>query len=136
MTNENLRRQNLDTDGDGLSDGREISLGTNPLEYNAFLDTDADRISDQDEISVGTNPLEARSRTYDHIRNISMKKEALGPGFYALLGVAALATSGVTYKGLPMNTPNQKGGVALAGTAGLASLGYSVYETICRKSGR
>ena len=41
-----------DTDGDGLSDGAEVSLGTNPLD----LDTDDDGLSDGFEMQLGTNP--------------------------------------------------------------------------------
>jgi hypothetical protein len=44
----------LDTDGDGLSDAREEALGTDPL----LADSDGDGLSDQDEIDVyGTDPL-------------------------------------------------------------------------------
>ena len=45
-----------DEDGDGLTNGEEISLGTDPL----WDDTDSDSLSDYDEIETyGTNPLEA-----------------------------------------------------------------------------
>jgi len=44
-----------DTDGDGLLDYEEVSIGTNPL----FWDTDGDGISDGEEVLLyGTNPLE------------------------------------------------------------------------------
>ena len=42
-----------DTDGDGLSDGEEITRGTNPL----LADTDGDGLSDGEEITRATNPL-------------------------------------------------------------------------------
>ena len=46
-----------DNDGDGLSNGFEILIGTNPNNP----DTDGDGFSDGDEINAGTNPLEATS---------------------------------------------------------------------------
>lgn len=42
-----------DTDGDGLADGREIALGTDPLNP----DTDGDGVSDARELERGTSPL-------------------------------------------------------------------------------
>ena len=49
---------NPDTDGDGLTDGEERALGTNPL----IADTDGDGISDGDEVhKFHTNPLLADS---------------------------------------------------------------------------
>ncbi len=45
-----------DTDGDGLTDAEEQTLGTDPLK----TDTDADQLSDWDEVRVyRTNPLNA-----------------------------------------------------------------------------
>ncbi|NDA27092.1 MAG: hypothetical protein EBZ05_09755, partial [Verrucomicrobia bacterium] len=44
---------NLDTDGDGLSDAEEATLGTNP----SLADTDGDGVSDGAEVRSGTNPL-------------------------------------------------------------------------------
>ena len=46
-----------DDDGDGLSQARELELGTNPL----VSDTDGDGFSDGVEINAGTNPLDAES---------------------------------------------------------------------------
>lgn len=42
-----------DTDGDGLLDSNELSLGTNPQ----IADTDNDRMNDGDEVTRGYNPL-------------------------------------------------------------------------------
>ena len=47
----------LDDDGDGLSDGDEVLLGTDPL--NA--DTDGDGIDDGAEVAAGTDPTVAES---------------------------------------------------------------------------
>ena len=42
----------LDTDGDGLTDVTEATLGTNPN----LADTDGDGVSDGDEVAAGTDP--------------------------------------------------------------------------------
>jgi len=48
--------QVIDTDGDGLSDSEELSLGTNPKQ----TDTDKDGLFDKEEIRIyKTNPLKA-----------------------------------------------------------------------------
>jgi hypothetical protein len=44
-----------DSDGDGLSDGAEVALGTNPM----TPDTDADGLTDWAEVALGTSPLRA-----------------------------------------------------------------------------
>ena len=44
-----------DDDNDGLPNGRELELGTDP----AVADSDNDGINDDDEIAAGTNPLVA-----------------------------------------------------------------------------
>ena len=46
---------NPDTDGDGLSDGYEIAIGTDPLE----ADTDGDDVNDRLECQLGTDPTRA-----------------------------------------------------------------------------
>ena len=43
----------LDSDGDGLSDAQEASLGTDPL----VVDTDAGGVADGTEVAMGTDPL-------------------------------------------------------------------------------
>jgi len=48
--------RNRDTDGDGVSDGDEVALETNPLVYDS--DPDGDGISTPDEIANGTNPTD------------------------------------------------------------------------------
>ena len=54
LNNNNVLDQDLDTDGDGLSDYDEIYLyGTSPY----LEDTDSDGISDYDEIKRGSDPL-------------------------------------------------------------------------------
>jgi hypothetical protein len=53
-TNPNL----FDTDGDGVGDGMEVALGTNPLVADAWVgrDSDGDGIDDLTEIALGTDP--------------------------------------------------------------------------------
>lgn len=46
-----------DMDGDGLSDGEEIEIGTNPV----VADTDDDGTNDGDEIAMGTDPRDPAS---------------------------------------------------------------------------
>jgi hypothetical protein len=50
----------VDTDGDGLLDGEEDDLGTDP----AQTDTDGDGFDDGDEVDGDTNPLYAPSHPY------------------------------------------------------------------------
>lgn len=45
--------ENADSDGDGLNDADELRVGTDPLSY----DSDGDGIGDGAEITAGTNPL-------------------------------------------------------------------------------
>lgn len=47
----------LDSDQDGLSDKKEIELGTNPYSY----DSDSDGFSDLEEVKSGHNPLKVES---------------------------------------------------------------------------
>ena len=53
---------NPDTDGDGVSDGEELKIGTDPLKY----DTDGDGIGDGDELILGLDPT---SETTDGIKD-------------------------------------------------------------------
>ncbi len=48
-----IRLTPQDTDGDGLSDSQEVSIGTDPNNP----DTDGDGINDGDEVDAGRNPL-------------------------------------------------------------------------------
>ncbi len=50
-----------DTDGDGLSDGQEVSLATNPV----AADSDGDSFNDFIEVQAGSNPLVATSVPQD-----------------------------------------------------------------------
>lgn len=45
----------LDSDGDGLTNGQELALGTNPY----LADTDGDGVNDGQEIADGTDPLDS-----------------------------------------------------------------------------
>ena len=49
-----------DADGDGLTDGEELALGTDPQD----ADSDNDGWSDGEEVSLGTNPTYAYSHPY------------------------------------------------------------------------
>lgn len=51
--NKEIKDLNKDTDKDGLSDAKEVELGTNPKEK----DTDGDGYSDGDEVEEGYDPL-------------------------------------------------------------------------------
>ncbi len=45
---------NADSDGDGLTDGLEVALGTDPFS----ADTDGDGFSDSEEVAAGSDPLD------------------------------------------------------------------------------
>ena len=75
---QSLAAQN-DTDSDGLTDGEERELGTDPQRK----DTDGDGLSDLDEVrTYCTNPLKASSdgKTQDKIRVETLQKEASDAG--------------------------------------------------------
>ncbi len=52
-------KSSSDTDGDGLSDAEEISIGTNPTK----IDTDGDSYSDKVEVDKGYDPLKSPAGT-------------------------------------------------------------------------
>lgn len=68
-----------DTDGDGLTDGEELSrYGTDPLKY----DTDGDGIGDGDEVVIGLDPLTPSTfgypdSEYHAVRVVSAEDELL-----------------------------------------------------------
>ena len=72
--------------GDGLLDGNEIEIGTDPLD----ADSDGDGCSDSDEIAGGTDPLDSTDCTQLVIEGVDFDR-----------GVAVLllpqTTLGVTY---------------------------------------
>ncbi|HFU4460717.1 TPA: hypothetical protein ACGO93_002229, partial [Streptococcus suis] len=59
LTNGSSLAYNLaaDDDGDGLSNGEELEIGTNPRNS----DTDGDGRNDGDEVNDGTNPTDPNS---------------------------------------------------------------------------
>lgn len=65
---------NADSDGDGLSDGDEVAQGTNP----AAQDTDGDTYWDSWELAEGTDPNNADSRIYQGYWPYNPNKDALG----------------------------------------------------------
>lgn len=74
---------NADSDGDGLSNKKEIELGTDPV----FEDTDDDGLSDGEEVNTyNTNPLKADTDD-DGINDgdeISMGLDPLNPNTYGI----------------------------------------------------
>lgn len=79
---ENVRLQQIDTDGDGLNDFEEINFH----ETSAYIpDTDSDGISDGDEIAQGKDPLcpegqECGSKVDDSREVVSADGEGNGTG--------------------------------------------------------
>lgn len=57
---ENQPDLSIDSDGDGLTDGQELELGTDP----AKVDTDGDGYWDSDEINENHDPLDPEDRIY------------------------------------------------------------------------
>lgn len=49
----------MDSDGDGIFDTVEATIGTNPNNF----DTDGDGLNDGDEVDNGTNPLQKEPTT-------------------------------------------------------------------------
>ena len=68
-----------DSDGDGLSDGDEADLGTDPDDE----DSDGDGLSDGDEVDAGTSPTNPYSMTYEYggynVGNCDAPPEGTGP---------------------------------------------------------
>jgi thiol-disulfide isomerase/thioredoxin len=68
----------LDDDGDGLSNGEEESIGTDP----SLPDTDADGYSDAQEVHAGTDPLDEEDVIYTGGWPYNMDKESIeDPGW-------------------------------------------------------
>lgn len=64
-----------DSDGDGLNDGPELTLGTNPLD----ADSDGDSLPDGLEVALGTDPTDASSNLGKHLLGIDFNRnDALG----------------------------------------------------------
>ena len=63
-----------DTDGDGLDDLTEMTLGTDPLNP----DTDGDGIVDGDEVTAGTDPLDPLDPDPDQAAGITAVCSAMG----------------------------------------------------------
>ncbi|MDP6931403.1 MAG: hypothetical protein QGG40_00740 [Myxococcota bacterium] len=60
------KNQDVDTDGDGLTDAEEEEWGTDP----AVEDSDGDGFSDGDEVDAGTNPTFEYSHVYEGGYNV------------------------------------------------------------------
>jgi hypothetical protein len=71
-------RVGLDSDGDGLLDVEELSLGTNPNQ----ADSDGDGVNDADEISDGSNPLDQGSRLLHLSTNVCTEWNGFLPGIW------------------------------------------------------
>eukprot|EP01082_Thalassiosira_pseudonana_P009262 g8357.t1 g8357 contig29:336166-338606(-) len=66
---------NPDSDGDGLSDSQEVFLGTDPLE----VDTDGDGVSDYEEVVKGSDPMDGGS-TPDVLDEVDDLSDSDGDG--------------------------------------------------------
>jgi predicted small secreted protein len=71
---------NVDTDGDGLSDAEEASLGTSPTNP----DTDGDGYLDGWEVAEGTNPLSASSVIYEGGWPYNPDKDSMSAGSWGI----------------------------------------------------
>ncbi|MDP3703837.1 MAG: FG-GAP-like repeat-containing protein, partial [Candidatus Omnitrophota bacterium] len=64
-----------DSDGDGLTDGAEVALGTDPNR----ADTDGDGVSDNDEVTLGSDPKNSSSVPNFFLLNEVMFQPSTGP---------------------------------------------------------
>ena len=64
----------VDTDGDGIEDGDEVDGGTDPTN----VDTDGDTYWDSWELTEGTDPTDAESRIYTGYWPYNPDKDAIG----------------------------------------------------------
>lgn len=84
-----------DDDGDGLTNGQECSLGTNPSPNGGF-DTDGDGVSDGVEVETGHDPLDAN----DTPSPVDRRSEQFEPYFFIVpalfVAVSAVFLLGVT----------------------------------------
>jgi thiol-disulfide isomerase/thioredoxin len=73
----------VDSDGDGLTDAEEATLGTNPSD----IDSDADGYTDGDEITEGSDPTDPDSGIYTGGWPFNADKDALAdPGWDSIAG--------------------------------------------------
>lgn len=75
-----------DTDGDGVSDGDEVTAATDPLDQRSFGDADGDLVPDAIESGDGTDPNDPHSfadgdggGTADHIETITYASYGITP---------------------------------------------------------
>jgi thiol-disulfide isomerase/thioredoxin len=77
----------VDTDGDGLSDGQEAELGTDPTQP----DSDSDGYTDFEEVDAGTDPLDAEDRIYKGGWPYNPNKDEIeDPGFGSTAGLGTM----------------------------------------------
>ncbi len=75
-----------DTDSDGLTDEKEVALGTDPY----WPDTDRDRLPDGYEVQHGKNPLQADQEALERFQSrIAKTKNSEDPGADLLVNTAS-----------------------------------------------